>query len=487
VKRIIALLISLFWMTPAFAQWVPPPTGTGTVTEVSAGNLSPLFTTTVTTGTTTPIINFLLSNAPGNSVYCRANATTGLPAFLQGTSNGTFLGISGGVLGFYAGGAGTVTSVTLANAGLGFLGISNPTITTSGTITLTASNAKGDLPYGSAIDAFSNLPIGSTGQVLTVSGSGLPAWQNGGSGTVTNFSAGNLSTWFNTTVTNSTTTPNLAFNPTGNAGDIPYYSATNTPANLPIGGAGTYLSVVGGEPTWVELAGPIAPDQAYDPGGRLTAVSGQPVPVGDIVGFPTQAPSNHLYYTPYTSDQIPLYTGVEWEIVTFTETSINVPNDDPFDILDVFGYDAGGGTLALELDSWNAGGVQTFGAITGATAAQPCAISGAAGSMSGLAIGDLVGIYNGAGSLYNDPYAGIATNAKILVVSGVFATEDSSTATLDDTNTTGLTDSGDGYWVLVPSTRAVPLTTQNGRLVKGTDPTRLYLGTIMPGLSVSPD
>lgn len=52
--------------------------GTGTVTSFSAGNLSPLFTTSVATATTTPALSFSLSNAAANAVF--AGPTSGVPA-----------------------------------------------------------------------------------------------------------------------------------------------------------------------------------------------------------------------------------------------------------------------------------------------------------------------------------------------------------------------------------------------------------------------
>src|SRR5271166_4273607 len=72
------------------------PAGTGTVTSFSAGTLSPLFTTSVATATTTPALTFSLSNAAGGTVF--GNNTTGAagPAFtaapvlgIPGTSTGT--------------------------------------------------------------------------------------------------------------------------------------------------------------------------------------------------------------------------------------------------------------------------------------------------------------------------------------------------------------------------------------------------------------
>jgi hypothetical protein len=57
-------------------------TGTGSVTSVSSGNLSPLFTTSVATPTTTPALSFSLSNAAQNSVFAGpASGGAGAPSF----------------------------------------------------------------------------------------------------------------------------------------------------------------------------------------------------------------------------------------------------------------------------------------------------------------------------------------------------------------------------------------------------------------------
>lgn len=67
--------------------------GNGTVTSFSAGALSPLFTTSVATGTTTPALTFSLSNAAANSVLGNNTGSTASPAYFVPTSttlNGWF-------------------------------------------------------------------------------------------------------------------------------------------------------------------------------------------------------------------------------------------------------------------------------------------------------------------------------------------------------------------------------------------------------------
>lgn len=56
--------------------------GGGTVTTFSAGNLSPLFTTSVATATSTPALSFALSNAAQNSIFAGpATGGAGAPSF----------------------------------------------------------------------------------------------------------------------------------------------------------------------------------------------------------------------------------------------------------------------------------------------------------------------------------------------------------------------------------------------------------------------
>lgn len=52
---------------------------------------------------------------------------------------------------------------------------------------------------------------------------------------------------------------------------------------------------------------------AVPPGGRLTLLTGSPVPSTDRT-------STNIYYTPYVSDRVPLYNGTAWISTQFTET-----------------------------------------------------------------------------------------------------------------------------------------------------------------------
>lgn len=55
--------------------------GSGTVTSFSAGTLSPLFTTSVATPTTTPALTFSLSTAAANTVFGNFTGSTAVPTF----------------------------------------------------------------------------------------------------------------------------------------------------------------------------------------------------------------------------------------------------------------------------------------------------------------------------------------------------------------------------------------------------------------------
>lgn len=75
--------------------------GGGTVTTVSAGTLSPLFTTTVTNPTTIPGISFTLSNATANSVFGNNTGSSAAPVYyvptattLNGWFSGTIVGLT---------------------------------------------------------------------------------------------------------------------------------------------------------------------------------------------------------------------------------------------------------------------------------------------------------------------------------------------------------------------------------------------------------
>lgn len=100
----------------ADGTWAAPPgSASGTVTSFSAGTLSPLFTTSVATSTTTPALTFSLTNAAGGTLFGNNSGTSGAPAYttapvlgVNAATNGTLGLANGGALG---------TTITLQNLG----------------------------------------------------------------------------------------------------------------------------------------------------------------------------------------------------------------------------------------------------------------------------------------------------------------------------------------------------------------------------------
>src|SRR4029077_20498502 len=60
-----------------------PGTNSGTVTSFSSNNLSPLFTTSVATATSTPALSFTLSNAGAHAFLGNNTGGAGAPAYVQ--------------------------------------------------------------------------------------------------------------------------------------------------------------------------------------------------------------------------------------------------------------------------------------------------------------------------------------------------------------------------------------------------------------------
>jgi hypothetical protein len=110
--------VPYFWTG---TQWISLG---GTVSNVSAGNLPPLFTTTVTTPGTTPQVNFFLSNAPARYVFANCTGTTTVPSYCQlnsamialaGTLSNDTTGAAGNVIGGYVASiSSTSTPLTIA-------------------------------------------------------------------------------------------------------------------------------------------------------------------------------------------------------------------------------------------------------------------------------------------------------------------------------------------------------------------------------------
>ena len=153
--------------------------GGGSVTSFSSGNLSPLFTTSVATPTTTPALSFTLNTQSANLVF--AGPTSGVAA------TPTFRSLVAADL---PAGTGTVTSVGLATgsgASDALYTISGSPVTTSGTLVETLNTqAKntflgGPISGANATPTFrglnsADIPVpGSTGDILYNNGGVLGA------------------------------------------------------------------------------------------------------------------------------------------------------------------------------------------------------------------------------------------------------------------------------------------------------------------------
>lgn len=144
--------------TPSGKNWVVASTasggGGGTVTDVSVGSLSPLFTSNVATSTTTPNITFALENQASGLFFAgpktgsaaapsyRAIAGQDLSSIVAG-SNVTITPVGDTIViasTASGGGGGTVTSVDMSTP-TSLLTVSGNPITTAGTLALALTSA----------------------------------------------------------------------------------------------------------------------------------------------------------------------------------------------------------------------------------------------------------------------------------------------------------------------------------------------------------
>lgn len=127
------------------ADWTTFNNANGTVTNFTAGTLSPLFTTSVATGTTTPALTFALTNAASHTIFGNFTGSTAAPSYnVTGAGVDTFLvtpsasnlrtaiassAVTGTAGNLVFSGSPTFTGTVLASA-----------ITASGTLTLTGGD-----------------------------------------------------------------------------------------------------------------------------------------------------------------------------------------------------------------------------------------------------------------------------------------------------------------------------------------------------------
>ena len=159
-------------------------------------------------------------------------------------------------------------TLPIANGGTGSTSTTYCSLTTNVTGTLPAANGgtaqstytTGDLIYASGTNTLAKRAIGSTGQVLTVSG-GAPVWSTPAAGGVTSVTASSP------LASSGGSTPNISFTGTLGAanggtgqntyiiGDLLYASGVSTLTKRAIGTNGQVLTVSAGVPTWATPTG----------------------------------------------------------------------------------------------------------------------------------------------------------------------------------------------------------------------------------------
>lgn len=148
--------------------------GAGTVTSFSAGNLSPLFTTSVADPTTTPALSFSLSNAGANTYFGNATGGSAAPSF---TAAGALTKVDDTNVTLTLGGSPTTALLGSTSLTLGWTG--QLAVARGGT-GLGSATAYAVLCGGTtSTGAFQSIAsVGSSGQVLTSNGAGaLPSFQ----------------------------------------------------------------------------------------------------------------------------------------------------------------------------------------------------------------------------------------------------------------------------------------------------------------------
>ncbi len=200
-------------------------TGTGELRlQEPSGNMGNNYTGFKAGNLPVNVIYTLPTTSPLEGQVLSSN-TQGILSWITPSTGAT--GTAGGDL------TGTYPSPTIANDAV------------DGTKIALGSDANGDMMYYNGTD-YVRLPIGSSGEILTVS-SGIPTWSVGGA---TGTASGDLTgTYPNPTIANNAVDgTKIALGSDAN-GDIMYYNGTDY-VRLPIGSSGQQLIVSSGIPAW---------------------------------------------------------------------------------------------------------------------------------------------------------------------------------------------------------------------------------------------
>ena len=283
-----------------------------------------------------------------------SNGGTGITSFGTGvaTALGQNVSGSGGIAlttspVFTTPNLGTPSAVTLTNAsGLPLsTGVTGTLpITSGGTGQTTASAAfdalnpmttVGDMIYEGTGPTAARLAIGTTGQVLTVSG-GIPSWSTPASGGVTTISFGS------TGLTPSTATS----------------GAVTVAGTLAVANGGTGATTSTGSGAVVLATSPTltTPNIGTPSAGTLTSCTGLPITAGTTGTLGVARGGTGLTATP-TNGQIPIGNGTNFTLATLTQgTGITIANTSGAITIS----SSGGGTGFPPINSYYTAGSATF-------------------------------------------------------------------------------------------------------------------------------
>jgi hypothetical protein len=281
--------------------------GSGTVTSFSAGNASPFFTSSVATATTTPALTFNVTSQNENTVC--AGPTSGsaaAPTFRSLVASdfpSTTVNSSSNLSPIFTSSImSQALSFSLSNAGAGtllgnFSGSSGaPSYNSPGSAdqVLGVAHSGGGLEY-KTIEAGSNITITPGAGSITIAATG------GGSGTVTNFSAGNAAPFFTSSVATATTTPALTFNVTSQNANTVCAGPTSGSAVAP-----TFRSLVAGDlpTTAVNSSGNLSPIFTSSIASQALSFSLSNAGAGTLLGNFSGSSGAPSYNSPGSADQV---------------------------------------------------------------------------------------------------------------------------------------------------------------------------------------
>ena len=282
----------------------------GTVTSVAAltlGTTGTDLSSTVATGTTTPVITLQVptASATNRGALSAADWTT-----FNNKGSGTVTAVSvasaNGFAGTSSGGATPALTLTTSISGVlkgNGAAISAATSGTDysagtsalGTGILKSTTTTGALTIAVAAD-FPTLNQNTTGTASNVTGT--VALANGGTGQTTAAAAFN------------------ALNPMTTTGDIIYEASASTAARLPIGTTGQVLTVAGGIPSWATASG--GGNASYDT--PTTSTGYFALSAGTTAQRPASPASGMTRYNT-SSTLVEFYNGTAWNIVSSSSTA----------------------------------------------------------------------------------------------------------------------------------------------------------------------